>query len=121
MHELSIACDLVEIAEAAARTAGAERVAVVYLKLGVFAGVVKEALLFGYDTAAKGTLLEGSRLEIEDVPLVIFCPACNRESLITSIQCLECPICANPVTEIRQGKELELTSMEIIEHANETA
>jgi hydrogenase nickel incorporation protein HypA/HybF len=121
MHELSIACDLVEIAEAAARAARAERVAVVYLKLGVFAGVVKEALLFGYETAAKGTLLEGSRLEIEDVPLVVFCSACNRKSPLPSVQCFECPICGKFVTEIRQGKELELTSMEIIEHANETA
>lgn len=121
MHELSIACDLVEIAEAAARSAHAERVAVVYLKLGVFAGVVKEALLFGYDTAVKGTLLEGSRLEIEDVPLVIFCSACNHESSLPSVQCFECPVCGNLVTEIRHGKELELTSMEIIEHANQTA
>jgi hydrogenase nickel incorporation protein HypA/HybF len=89
--------------------------------LGVFAGVVKEALLFGYDTATRGTLLEGSRLEIKDVPLVVFCSGCDRESQLPSVQCFECPICGNPVTEIRQGKELELTSMEIIEHANETA
>jgi len=121
MHELSIACDLVEIAEAAARKANAERVTVVHLRLGVFAGVVREALLFGYDTAAKGTLLEGSRLEIEDVPLVVYCSACNHESPLPSIQRFECPFCGNPVTEIRQGKELELSSMEIIEHANETA
>lgn len=121
MHELSIACDLVEIAEAAAYKAKAERVAVVYLRLGVFAGVVKEALLFGYETATKGTLLEGSRLEIEDVPLVVFCSICNCESQLPSIQCFECPKCNNPVTEIRQGKELELASMEIVEHANATA
>jgi hydrogenase nickel incorporation protein HypA/HybF len=121
MHELSIACDLIEIAEAAAQKAHAHRVLVVHLKLGVFAGVVKEALLFGYDTAVKGTLLEGARLEIEDVPLVVFCSACNHESLLPSIQCFECPVCGTPVTEIRQGKELELTSMEIFEDANETA
>jgi hydrogenase nickel incorporation protein HypA/HybF len=121
MHELSIACDLVEIAEAAARSANAERVAVVYLKLGVFAGVVREALLFGYDTAAKGTLLEGSRLEIEDVPLVVYCSTCKQESQLPSVQCFQCPVCGKPVVDIRQGKELELTSMEIIEHANETA
>lgn len=121
MHELSIACDLVEIAEAAARAAHAEHVAVVNLKLGVFAGVVREALLFGYETATKGTLLEGSRLEIEDVPLTVFCAACNQESQLPSIQVFQCPVCGNPVTEIRQGKELELTSMEIIEDANETA
>lgn len=121
MHELSIACDLVEIAEAAARQAHAERVAVVYLRLGTFAGVVKEALLFGYETATKGTLLEGSRLEIEEVPLVVYCSACQQESQLPSIQSFQCPVCEHPVTEIRHGKELELTSMEIIEHANQTA
>ena len=121
MHELSIACDLVEIAEAAARKANAERVTVVYLRLGVLAGVVKEALLFGYDSAVKNTLLKGSRLEVEDVPLVIFCSNCNQESQLPSIQNFECPICGNPVMEIRQGKELELTAMEIVQHANETA
>jgi hydrogenase nickel incorporation protein HypA/HybF len=121
MHELSIACDLVEIAEAAAQNAHAERVVVVYLKVGILAGVVKEALLFGYDTVTKGTLLEGSRLEIEDVPLVVFCSICQCESQLASIQGLECPMCGNPLIEIRQGKELELTSMEIIDHANATA
>ncbi|HLU10643.1 MAG TPA: hydrogenase maturation nickel metallochaperone HypA [Oceanobacillus sp.] len=121
MHELSIACDLVEIAENAARNANAQSVATVHLKLGVFAGVVKEALLFGYDTATQGTLLEGSRLEIEDVPLVVYCSACQQESQLPSVQSFQCPICGQPVTEIRHGKELEITSMEIIEHANQTA
>jgi hydrogenase nickel incorporation protein HypA/HybF len=121
MHELSIACDLVEMAEVAARAAHAERVAVVHLKLGVFAGVVKDALLFGYDTATQGTLLEGSRREIEDVPLVVYCSRCDQERQLHTIQCFECPTCGNPISDIRHGKELELTSMEIIEHANATA
>jgi hydrogenase nickel incorporation protein HypA/HybF len=96
-------------------------VEVVYLKLGVFAGVVKEALLFGYDIATKGTLLEGSRLEIETVPLVVYCPACDLESELPSIQSFECPHCGRPVSEIKHGKELELTTMEIVEYASETA
>src|SRR3982751_6936550 len=121
MHELSIACDLVEIAEDAARAANAEHVAVVYLKLGVFAGVEKDALLFGYDIATQGTLLAGSRLEIEDIPLEVYCSTCQEDRQLSSIQCFECPVCGNVVTDIRQGKELELTSMEIIEHENETA
>lgn len=121
MHELSIACDLVEIAEGAARAADAERVAVVHLKLGVFSGVVKDALLLGYETATRGTLLEGSRLEIEELPLVVFCSACQHKSRLESIQSFECPVCGSPVSDIRQGKELELTSMEIIQYANQTA
>jgi hydrogenase nickel incorporation protein HypA/HybF len=109
-YKLSIAFDLVEIAEAAARSANAQRVEVVHLTLGVFAGVVKEALLFGYDTVIKGTLLEGSRLEIEDVPLVIYCSACDRERGLPSIQSFQCPTCGSPVSDIRHGKEIELTS-----------
>lgn len=120
MHELAIACDLVEIAETAAQSAEAEQVAVVHLRLGVFAGVVKEALLFGYDSATRGTLLEGSRLEIEDVPLVVYCPVCDAEHQLMCIQLFQCPVCETPVIEIRRGQELEIVSMEIIKHANET-
>jgi len=121
MHELSMAFNLVEIAEAAAREAGAARVGGVYLKLGVFAAVVKDALLFGYGIATEGTLLEGSHLEIEDVPLVVYCPTCDCESELPSIQLFECPHCGRPVVDIRHGRELELTSMEIVEYASETA
>jgi hydrogenase nickel incorporation protein HypA/HybF len=121
MHELSIAYDLVEMAEAAARQANAECVQVVNLKLGVLAGVVKESLLFAYDIATEGTLLGGSRLVIEAVPLVIYCSICDCESQVPSIQLFQCPSCGNAVSDIRHGKELELTSMEIIAYASETA
>lgn len=121
MHELSIACDLVEIAQKAAQAAQAKRVEVVHLRLGVFAGVVKEALLFGYETATKGTLLEGSSLAIEDVPLTAFCPHCNQTNQLASIQCFVCSQCGNPVTDIRTGQEIDLAFMEIVEHVNPTA
>ena len=74
MHELSIAYHIVEAAEAAARQAGLERVEAVHLQLGALSGVVKEALWFSYDIAAKDTLLEGSRLEITECPVVVWCP-----------------------------------------------
>lgn len=121
MHELSIALNLVEIAEAAARDAGAARVETVYLKLGVFSGVIKEALCFGYDTATRGTLLEGSRLEIEDIPLVVYCPTCDQERELPSIQLFQCPHCGTPTNEIRRGTELELSSMEIVGNETEIA
>jgi hydrogenase nickel incorporation protein HypA/HybF len=113
MHELSIAYNLVEIAETAAREAGAAHVDVLHLKLGVFAGVVKDALYFGYDLATEGTLLQGSRLEIEDVPLVVYCPVCERETELPTIQWFQCPTCGSAAADIRHGRELELTSMEI--------
>ena len=76
MHELSLTHDLVEIASDAARQANVQRVDVVHLKVGALAGVVTDSLLFCYDLATRGTPLEGSRLEIHPVPLVVKCERC---------------------------------------------
>jgi len=113
MHELSIAYNLVEIASQAAQEAGASGVDVVYLRLGKLSGVEKDALLFGYDIAVKGTLLEGSRLDIEDVPVMVYCPVCDAISELPDIQLFCCPQCGTPTGDIRQGKELEIESLEI--------
>ena len=120
MHELSIACNLVEAAESAAREAGAQRVEAVYMRLGVFSGVDRDALLFGYDIATKDTLLEGSRLEIEEVPLVVYCPTCGAEVPLPGVQLFRCPHCDTPTLDIRQGKEIEITALEVCDET-ETA
>jgi hydrogenase nickel incorporation protein HypA/HybF len=113
MHELSIAYSLVEMAAQAAQTAQVGRVAAVHLRLGALAGVEKEALLFGYDIAAAGTPLEGSRLVIEEAPVVIYCAACDCTSTLPTIQSFHCPRCGALTADIRQGKELELVSLEV--------
>ncbi|HRL12340.1 MAG TPA: hydrogenase maturation nickel metallochaperone HypA [Aggregatilineales bacterium] len=114
MHELSIAYSLIDAAESAARAHNAHKVTAVHLKLGAFSGVVKGPLLFGYDLAAKGTLLEGSRLEIEEVPVIVHCPACGQDSLLPNVQLFACPLCGTPTADIRQGREIEITALEII-------
>lgn len=113
MHELSIAYDLIKIANQTARQAGATRVKKVYLRLGRLSGVAREALQFSYDIAAQGTMFEGSHLIIEDVPVVIYCEQCNRERELRNIQDFRCPHCGAPARQIRQGKELELSRIEI--------
>ena len=120
MHELSIALQLIETAEAAARQANVPRVDIVHLRLGVLAGVVKDALLFAYDTATQGTMLEGSRLDIQDVPLVVYCPTCQRERELPSIQAFQCPVCGTFSADVRHGTELELVSLEIMQDEAET-
>lgn len=113
MHEVSIAFNLVESAEAAARQAGATKVNAVHLRLGRLAGVVGDALQFGYDIAAKGTLLEGSQLLIEDVPAVIHCERCARDVELLDMQLFCCPHCGTPSRQLRQGKEIEIRAIEI--------
>ena len=111
MHELSIAYNLVETAVAAAREKNVSRVEAVHLKLGELSGVVKEALLFAYEIAAENTLLAGATLEIEELPVVIYCSQCGQERPLPSVQYLCCPVCDTPAAEIIQGREMELVSL----------
>ena len=115
MHELSIAMSIVELAqEVSARHCGA-RVTAVHLKLGALSGVVKEALLSSYEMACQDTPLQGSQLVIEEVPVAVFCPNCQANRALHSIQLFCCAECGTPTSEIVQGKELEVVVLEIEE------
>ncbi len=113
MHELSIAISIVEGAEEEASRCGAAGVSSVHLRLGMLSGVVKEALLFAYEQACAGTLLEGSRLVIEDVPILIQCPTCNEPRSPHSQWQLECATCDAPAIGIVQGRDMQIFAMEV--------
>lgn len=113
MHELSIAHSLVEVASKAAVNAGAGHVARVHLRLGLLAGVVKDALLFCYDIAAERTVLEGSTLEIEELPVIVHCAACGVDTTLDTIQRFACGNCGALTGDIRQGKELSIDYLEL--------
>ena len=115
MHELSIAMSIVEMAEEAAVERGGTQVHAVHLRLGRLAGVVKDALLASYEMACEGTSLDGSRLVIEEVPIVVYCPACLVERTLDSMQWFACPECRSPVSEIVHGRELQVVALEIQE------
>jgi hydrogenase nickel incorporation protein HypA/HybF len=112
MHELSIALSLIDMASEEAGRLGVQ-VEVLHLRLGALSGVVKEALLFSFDLAAEGTPIAGARLEIEEVPVVVFCPACNEERPLPGIQGFLCPVCGTPTPDVIRGRELELATMEV--------
>ena len=113
MHELSIAMGIVEAAADEAQSRGVQ-VTAVHLRLGALSGVVKDALLFSYTVACEGTPLEGSRLVIEEVPVVVYCQKCKSERTLATIQQFFCNVCGTPTSEIMQGKELEVVALEII-------
>lgn len=112
MHELSIAVSIVEAAvEEAERRA--VHVNAVHLRLGALSGVVKAALLFSYELACQDTPLAGSRLIVEDVPVVVYCAPCGAERVLQSVQSFTCPKCGTPAIDVRQGKELEVFALEV--------
>jgi hydrogenase nickel incorporation protein HypA/HybF len=115
MHELSIALSMIEMAKEESARRGDARVIALHLKLGSLSGVVKEALTFSFEIACQGTVLEGAKLIIEEVPVVIRCPACCEERETTSIQDLRCPECCDSSAEVVSGRELEVVALELEE------
>lgn len=119
MHELSIANSLVEIATEHVKASGAGRVSAINLQIGALSCVHQSALEFSFDLVTKDTILEGASLNIETLPVTVYCDQCEKEVELPGIQKFRCPECQSPSADIRQGKELEVASIEVVD--NETA
>jgi hydrogenase nickel incorporation protein HypA/HybF len=113
MHELSIALSIVDVAAEEARRHGADRVEAVHLRVGPLSGIVPRALLASYDLACAETPLAGSRLVIEDVPVLIYCQICRANSTVASIDSFRCSTCGTPSSDVVQGREIELAALEL--------
>ena len=113
IHEVSIAYSLVELASQSAAEAGATRVRAVHLRLGALSGVVRGALGFSYEIANADTPLAGSALVMTELPVSVYCARCQEEVELASVQRFRCPQCDTPSGDIRQGRELEIESIEI--------
>ena len=114
MHELSIALSIVDIATEAARKNGGGTVEALYLRLGKLSGVAKDALLFSWEIACADTPIKGSRLIIEEVPVVVHCSSCDADRTIDPTDDFACPVCNEPTPTIVSGKELQLSALEIL-------
>jgi hydrogenase nickel incorporation protein HypA/HybF len=113
MHELSIAISMIDQIVEESESRGGLHVEAVHLKLGAFSGVDKAALLFSYELACEGTRLQGSRLLIETIPLVIYCDTCQKSRTPPSAYQLCCPECQTPGQTIVSGREIEVASLEV--------
>ncbi len=113
MHELSIVHGVITAVSEAAESARARQVKTVTLRVWALAGVVEDALQFSFDIARKGSLLDGATLVVHRLPVIIHCAACGCERELPGIQRFRCPSCDTPSADIRQGRELEIESIEI--------
>jgi len=114
MHELSIALSIVDGALDELKRHGAARATALHLRLGRLAGVDKDALLFSYGLACEETALASSQLVIEDIDVRIFCPVCDKEQPVLSFPVMRCASCGAITDRVVQGREMEITGMEIL-------
>lgn len=113
MHELSIATAALQQALEETRRAGASRVTRMVLRVGTYSGVDVEALRFALTAIQPGTAAAGAALDIDTVAAVARCPDCAREFSPGADFLCACPDCGRISTTLLQGRELELTRLEV--------
>jgi len=115
MHEMGIAMEIIEIAEASIPV-GMEAVQVesVNLRVGKLSAIVPESLTFCFSVAIKDTRLEGAKLNIEQVPVVAMCKDCGAKWTIEE-PAFACQQCQSGSIKLISGKELDIVSIEIME------
>jgi hydrogenase nickel incorporation protein HypA/HybF len=112
MHEVGIMQSTLDIAMEWAQRQGAERIERLGMRVGALSGVVPDALQFAFEVLKQDTVAETAVLELEYIPLRIYCTTCDREFASDgfSHMCIEC---GGFDTEVRQGRELEIMYVEL--------
>lgn len=113
MHELSIASSIVETVTDSAAAYPRARVKAVHLRVGALASVVEDSLRFCWELATEGSSIAGAALVIQMLPVVVHCDNCGADSELDGVQSFRCPRCGEQAADFRQGRELEIDSIEL--------
>jgi hydrogenase nickel incorporation protein HypA/HybF len=113
MHELSLIENVLDLAVERAEHHGADRIERITLRIGSLAGVDPDALQFAFEVAKAGSIAEAAQLVIEAVPAQCFCTQCVH-IFPAADGCCECPSCGTISRDLRQGRELQLLSLQLV-------
>jgi hydrogenase nickel incorporation protein HypA/HybF len=112
MHELTIAANVIDIADEYAKKANAKIIYEIEIEVGFMSGVVYEALEFALKSCTENTILENSKITIIRIPGIAKCKKCSHEFEIEDLY-TPCPKCKHFGYDIIQGKELRVKSINI--------
>jgi len=113
MHEASLAQNIIEDIERRIEEGEiADHVRSVRLAVGRLTAVVPDNLRFLFEVLAKGSALEGARLDIEQVPIRARCTSCGKYFEIEDVY-FSCRGCGSPDLDVLSGSELLIESVEV--------
>lgn len=112
MHEMSLAENIVQLVEDAARADGCTRVKAVWLEIGQLAAVELEALRFCFDAVTHDSIAQGARLEIIETPGQGWCMKCAGNVTITALYD-PCPVCGSYQIQVTGGSEMRVKELEV--------
>ncbi len=112
MHELGIACSILETVREEAEKRPESRLLKVGVRIGEISGVEPDALAFSFDALVEGSELAPLELVIERAPRRHKCPECLHEFAVVNYE-VACPDCAEQRTQCVGGFEMEIAYLEV--------
>jgi hydrogenase nickel incorporation protein HypA/HybF len=112
MHEMSLAESVLQIIEDAASKQGFTRVTTVWLEIGQLACVEREAMLFCFDAAIRGSIAENARLEIVETAGRGQCVQCRHEFPVAAVY-EPCPNCGSYGVRVTGGDVMRVRELEV--------
>ncbi len=119
MHELALAKSLTDLVDEYAVQQGVAKIRQINIRLGELSAMSR-ALHFCFGSASRGTSCENAILNIEEVPLTVFCDACDETKIPGSRYTFRCPDCGLPTPNVVTGREMQLSSIELFDTDDET-
>jgi hydrogenase nickel incorporation protein HypA/HybF len=112
MHEVALAQSIVDLVEDQARRDSFTRVSTVHISLGALSRVDPQALDFGFEVAARGTVAEGAKLAIDRPGGMGFCTACSKNVAVDGYGDA-CPACGGYAWLLIRGDEMRVVDLEV--------
>lgn len=112
MHEMSLCMSLVDLIAGEAELRGFHRVTRVVLEVGALSHVDPQALAFGFEVSAKGTVADGATLTWLSVPGQAWCVDCTQTVALAQ-RGDACPHCGSYKLMVTAGEELRLKELEV--------
>lgn len=109
---MSLCEGVLRILEEQSRAQRFTRVKTVWLEIGDLSSVEKEAMRFSFDLVVKGTLADGARLEIIEVPGQAWCMQCMKPVIIKN-RFDVCSDCGSYQLQVTGGEEMRIKELEV--------
>ena len=112
MHEMSICESIISVIEQQAVAQSFDKVNMVRLEVGAMAGVELEALRFSFDVVTRGSIADGAKLDVIELPVTGWCMPCAKAISVRE-RYDACPDCGSYQIQITGGEELRIKEMEV--------
>lgn len=113
MHEQSLVQALLDLIGEYAVRYGAQKVCTIRLSCGRLSAIEPSCLRFAFIVQSQGTLAEGAQLELDLLPVRVYCFACAQEFQTEAYEAV-CPQCRGAEVILVGGtEELKLIDMDV--------